>query len=134
VAIQLLTNVDKNITMKAEWLLIESIKECYFTDATPIKRTPSFVFRADATMALLDALSGNTTARSVIERSLHHAFRRRYSFLTDLISYFDNNPQQKNRIEKVLVKYCLPPLRAMESRRRRRVVRGSHPIFKRATF
>jgi hypothetical protein len=36
-----------------------------------------FAFRADATMALLDVLSGNTTARRVIELSLHPAFSRR---------------------------------------------------------
>jgi hypothetical protein len=41
--------------------------------------------RADATMDLLDALSSNTTARSVIELSLSPAFRRRHTSVADAI-------------------------------------------------
>jgi hypothetical protein len=39
--------------------------------------------RADALMDLLDALSSNTTARSVVELSLNPCFRRQYSSLHD---------------------------------------------------
>lgn len=35
-----------------------------------------FSFRADATMELVDALSGNTDANSVVQLSMNPAFRR----------------------------------------------------------
>ena len=42
-----------------------------------------FPHRADALMDLLDALSSTTTARSVVELSLHPLFRRSYSSVHD---------------------------------------------------
>jgi hypothetical protein len=47
-----------------------------------------FPERADALMDLLDALSGNTRARSVIELSLNSPFRRGYSSVPDSIDNF----------------------------------------------
>ena len=47
-----------------------------------------FPERADALMDLLDALSGNTHARSVIELSLNPLFRRGYSSVPDGIDNF----------------------------------------------
>lgn len=44
--------------------------------------------RADASMDLLDALSSNTTAKSVVELSLSPLFRREYSSLQDAIDNF----------------------------------------------
>ena len=43
----------------------------------------SFDLRADATMELIDALSSNTTARSVVELSLSPYFHRHYSSVND---------------------------------------------------
>ena len=44
-----------------------------------------FPHRADALMDLLDSLSSNTTARSVVELSLNPCFRRQYGSLHDSI-------------------------------------------------
>jgi hypothetical protein len=41
------------------------------------------VYRADALFNLLDSLSGNTTAQSVVELSLNAPFARQYSSLHD---------------------------------------------------
>ncbi len=45
----------------------------------------TFGARADATMDLLDALTSNTTARSVVELSLNPLFRRGYSSVHDAL-------------------------------------------------
>jgi hypothetical protein len=44
-----------------------------------------FAARPDALLDLVDALAGNTTARSPVELSLNPAFRRHYSGITDAI-------------------------------------------------
>ncbi len=44
--------------------------------------------RADSTMDSIDALSGNTDARTVVELSLHSLFRRGHATLYDVISAF----------------------------------------------
>jgi len=56
----------------------------------------SFDRRADATMDLLDALSSNTGARSVVELSLNPHFRREYSSVFDAIDNFfqASSPEQ----------------------------------------
>jgi len=43
----------------------------------------ALVYRADALINLLDSLSGNTTAQSVVELSLNAPFSRQYSSLHD---------------------------------------------------
>jgi hypothetical protein len=48
----------------------------------------SFDKRADATMELIDALSSDTTARSVVELSLSPYFHRHYSSVNDAIDNF----------------------------------------------
>lgn len=68
----------------------------------------SFSFRADATMELIDALSGNTEADSVVQLSLSPIFRRRYGSVRDAIHNFSSDPQQNIRIEKCLMNYCSP--------------------------
>ena len=45
-------------------------------------------YRRDTLFDLLDALSSNTTARSVVELSLSPFFRREYSSITDGIGHF----------------------------------------------
>jgi hypothetical protein len=47
-----------------------------------------FPYRADALMELMDALSSNTNARSVVELSLSPLFRREYSSVYDAIEHF----------------------------------------------
>jgi len=48
----------------------------------------SIPYRADATMDLIDALSGNTQAKSIVELSLNPLFRREYSSLHDAVDNF----------------------------------------------
>ncbi len=48
----------------------------------------SIPYRTDATMDLLDALSSNTTAQSVVELSLNPHFRRNYNSVYDSIQHF----------------------------------------------
>ena len=67
-----------------------------------------FSFRADATMELVDALSGNTDANGVVQLSLNPAFRRRYGSVRDAIHHFETDPNQSIRIEQCLVQYCTP--------------------------
>jgi hypothetical protein len=60
-----------------------------------------FPERADALMDLLDALSGNTRARSVIELSLNAPFRRGYSSVPDSIdSFFQASAPKQARVER----------------------------------
>jgi hypothetical protein len=66
----------------------------------------SFEYRADATMDLLDALSSNTSARSVVELSLNPLFRRNYSSVEKSIDQFsasrttEDEKQQLLKLEK----------------------------------
>ena len=48
----------------------------------------SIPYRADATIELLDALSSNTTAKSVVELSLNPCFRRNYKSVYNVIEQF----------------------------------------------
>jgi hypothetical protein len=67
-----------------------------------------FSFRADSTMDLIDALSGNTDATSVVQLSLNPIFRRKYGSVRDAISHFEVDPEQRINIEKSLIRYCSP--------------------------
>lgn len=67
-----------------------------------------FSYRADATMELLDALAGNVNADSVVGLSENPAFRRGYGSIHDVISHFDQDPNQSERIEQRLLHYCSP--------------------------
>jgi hypothetical protein len=55
---------------------------------------PIFPYRADAIMDLLDALSSETTARSVAELSLNSAFARAYGSLYDAVATLTRPPGQ----------------------------------------
>lgn len=78
-----------------------------------------FEFRADATMELIDALSSNTTARSVVELSLSPYFHRHYSSVNDAINNFfdasskrhsDQERRQKEReMMRIVAKELEPP-------------------------
>jgi len=63
--------------------------------------------RADTLLDLLDALSGNTTARSVVELSLSPAFRRHYSALYKAVADYRLPPEVVRR----LVAPAVPPPR-----------------------
>ncbi len=65
-----------------------------------------FSFRADSTMDLVDVLSGNTHATSVVQLSLNPIFRRRYGSIRDAITHFAKDPQQSMRLEHCLIKHC----------------------------
>ena len=67
-----------------------------------------FSNRADATMELLDATSGNLNARSVVELSLNSAFRRKYGSIRDAIENFHKDEKQQTRIEHCLLEHCDP--------------------------
>lgn len=67
-----------------------------------------FSFRADATMELVDALSGNINAKSVVQLSLNPAFRRRYGSVRDAITHFEKDPDQSIKIEQCLIEHCSP--------------------------
>ena len=81
----------------------------------------SFEFRADTTMELIDALSSNTTARSVVELSLSPYFHRHYSSVNDAIGNFldasspqhsDAERRQKEReIMRIVANELEPPQR-----------------------
>ncbi len=67
-----------------------------------------FSYRADSTMDLVDALSGNTDATSVVQLSLNPIFRRKYGSIRDAITNFAADPKQHANIEHCLSKYCSP--------------------------
>jgi hypothetical protein len=48
----------------------------------------TFAFRSDATMDLIDAIAGNTSAKSVVELSLSSCFQRQYSSIHDAVDNF----------------------------------------------
>ena len=68
-----------------------------------------FSYRADATMELLDAISGNQHAKSIVELSLSPAFNRTYNSVQDAIAHFTQDPKQSNQIEEYLTSYCDQP-------------------------
>lgn len=60
-----------------------------------------FLNGADASMDLLDALTANTTARSVVELSLNAPFRRSYgSVYTAIHGFFQPDPLQEAQAER----------------------------------
>jgi hypothetical protein len=65
------------------------------------------VYRADALFNLLDSLSGNTTAQSVVELSLNAPFTRQYSSLHDGV---DNLQLRGSSAETVSAAPGAPPL------------------------
>ena len=56
-------------------------------------------YRRDTLLDLLDALSSNTTARSVVELSLSPFFRREYSSITDGIDNFFQATGPEKKVE-----------------------------------
>ncbi len=66
----------------------------------------SFSYRADSTMDLIDALSSNTDATSVVQLSLNPIFRRRYGSIRDAITHFETDPKQRINIERCLIRHC----------------------------
>jgi len=56
----------------------------------------SFPYRSDATMELIDAIAGNTTAQSPVALSLNTLFHRQYSSLHDAVDNFfiQTNPDK----------------------------------------
>ncbi len=79
----------------------------------------SFERRADALVDLIDALSSNTTARSVVELSLNPVFRRGYSSLHDAIDSFfqakdpsqaaDQRRQREQCLQRLIAQHLPPP-------------------------
>ena len=66
----------------------------------------SFDHRADAAMDVLDALTGNTSARSVVELSLAPDFRRTYSSVYAAIGacFTITKPEHRRRREETLLR------------------------------
>ena len=82
----------------------------------------SFPYRSDASMELIDALAGNTSARSPAELSLSSFFHRQYSSLYDAVdnfftpvssdkSEFERHEQQLQRMRIVAGYYPEPTKR-----------------------
>jgi hypothetical protein len=76
-------------------------------------------YRRDTLLDLLDALSSNTTARSVVELSLSPNFRRSYSSITDGIDNFyqapsegeegDSREEWEQKLVRLVIPYLPPP-------------------------
>lgn len=77
----------------------------------------SFPYRSDATMELIDAIAGNTTAQSPVALSLNTLFHRQYSSLHDAVDNFfiQTNPD-KSESE-----------RREQQLQRMRIVAGQYP-------
>jgi len=56
----------------------------------------NFKKRADTLMELMDALSSNISAQSVVELSLNSAFRREYSSLFTALDEWEPEQEEKN--------------------------------------
>ena len=80
-------------------------------------------YRSDTVLDLLDALSSNTTAQSVIELSLSPFFRREYSSITDGIDNFFQAPDEEKVVEKrreweqELVRVIAPNIAPLQERK-----------------
>jgi hypothetical protein len=80
-------------------------------------------YRRDTLLDLLDALSSNTTARSVVELSLSPYFRRSYSSITDGIDNFFQAPsagedgEERGEWEQKLVRGVAPYLPRPQARK-----------------
>lgn len=74
-----------------------------------------FPRRRDAAMELVDSLSSNTTARSIVELSLNPLHRRNYCSITRVLDEFHQSQDSKNRqwqhqqLMKLIAAIC-PPL------------------------
>jgi hypothetical protein len=79
--------------------------------------------RADAVMELIDALSSNTRARSVVELSLRPLFRREYSSVYDAIERFfapsapEKAAQERRSLEQGMLRLIAPYLPAPQQRK-----------------
>lgn len=76
-----------------------------------------FEYRQDAAMELVDALSSNTTAKSVVELSLNPLHRRNYCSITrvldELIAETEKEKKQKRRsLTKLLSEHCISDKKA----------------------
>jgi hypothetical protein len=75
-----------------------------------------FPRRADALMDLLDALSSNTTARSVVELSENPLFRRQYSSVHDGIEHLfvpdseASRLRERQELEQAFIRLLIPSL------------------------
>jgi len=73
-----------------------------------------FPSRQDATMDLVDSLSSNTSASSVVELSLNPLHRRNYCSITRVLDEFyssadvNNNQLQNIEATRILSEYCIP--------------------------
>jgi len=82
----------------------------------------SFEYRADAIMDLLDALSSNNAANSVVELSLNPLFRRNYSSVEKSIDQFsasritDDEKQQHLNLEQQHLKIITQQLPTLKKR------------------
>src|SRR5207253_7701810 len=83
----------------------------------------SIEYRADAIMDLVDAISSNTSANSVVALSLNTLFRRNYSSVEKAIDQFsasrtiDDEKQQRLNLEKAHLKIIAAQLPALKKRR-----------------
>ena len=79
----------------------------------------SFDYRADATMEVLDALTGNTSARSVVELSLAPDFRRTYSSVYAAIGacFTITKPEHRRRREQTLLRLIAAHLAQSQRRK-----------------
>ncbi len=78
-----------------------------------------FPYRAGATMDLIDTVSSETTADSVVKLSLSDLFRRKYSSLTDVLSSLfrtnlkvtatiEERREQTLKVTQLLAEECAP--------------------------
>ena len=80
-------------------------------------------YRRDTLLDLLDALAGNTTARSVVELSLSPFFRREYSSITDGTDNFfqattpEQEAEARREWEQKLVRVIAPYLAQPQKRK-----------------
>ncbi len=89
-------------------------------DMIPVLKTfrekiyPFFSARQDATMELIDALSSNTNATSVVELSLNPLHRRNYCSITRVVDEFyastdaDKKMAQNQKITRLISQHCIP--------------------------
>jgi hypothetical protein len=75
-----------------------------------------FSFRRHATMELIDALSGNVNATSVVALSENPVFTRSYSSIHDVIHQFHQDPEQQSRVERCLLEQCASIIKAQPFR------------------
>jgi len=72
-----------------------------------------FTHRKDAALNLLDALSSNTSAKSVMDLSLSPLHHRNYCSITRVVSKFyfgaAGIQEKNNELTKILCGYCQPP-------------------------